>query len=93
MEIEPGVVECVVLYLIEEFSELISDLLLTSLLINQIDKVLFVVLSVSFLNVEFGCLVTFIEVLAYHNGRRPLHVWFHGPHKRDRATDLNVSCN
>jgi hypothetical protein len=51
MEVEPSVIEGIVLYLVEKFSELVAYLLLTSFLIDQVDKVLLIVLSVRLLNV------------------------------------------
>ena len=83
MEVEPGIVECVVLEFVEKFSKLVANLLLAAFFVDQVNKVLLIVLRVGLLNVKFGCLVTFIEVLADNYWGRPLHVWLHLPDKRN----------
>ena len=50
MEIEPGVIECAVLQFVEKFREFVADLLLTTLLVNQVNKVLLIVLRVGLLD-------------------------------------------
>ena len=50
MEIEPGVIECAVLQFVEKFRKFVADLLLTALLINQVNKVLLIVLRVGLLD-------------------------------------------
>ena len=50
MEIEPSVIECAVLQFVEKFCEFVADLLLTALLVNQVNKVLLIVLRVGLLD-------------------------------------------
>ena len=83
MEVEPGIVECVVLEFVKKLSKLVAYLLLAALFVDQVDEVLLVVLRVGLLNMKFGCLVTFVEVLADNYRGRPLHVWLHLPDKRN----------
>jgi len=77
VEVEPSVVECAVFDPFKELSELLTYLLLTALLINQIHKVLFVVLCTGFLDVKFGSLVALVKILTHDDWGRPRHCRLH----------------
>ena len=79
MEIEPHILDVRVVHLRDELSEFVSNALLTALLVDQVDKVLLLVLSVSLRDMLFCHLERSIHVWIHHDRRRPLQGGFHAP--------------
>ena len=79
VEIKPHVLDVRVVHLRDELSEFVSNALLTALLVDQVDKVLLLVLSVSLRYMLFCHLERSIHVWIHHDRRRPLQGGFHAP--------------
>jgi len=50
MKVEPSVIKCAVLQFVEKFRKFVANLLLAALLVNQVNKVLLIVLRVGLLD-------------------------------------------
>jgi len=95
MEVEPSVMEVRVnlLKLTEHISHFFTEAALTPFLVDQVDEVLAVVLTLCIFNVVLRCIVARLEIGVHDHRWRPQKVWLHRPLHWDGASDLSVSCN
>ena len=79
VEIKPYILDVRVIHLRDKLGELVTNALLTALLVDQVDKVLLLVLSVSLRDMLFCHLERSIHVWIHHNRRCPLQGGLHAP--------------
>ena len=90
MEIEPSVEHAFVLHLPQNLSHFLTNPLLATLLVNQVDEVLLLVLLTRFFHMQTCSLETEHVLRVDFDGWRPLHCWLHLPNQRNRATCLDM---
>ena len=92
MEVEPNVFDVRVLKALMHGGHLLSNAILASFFVYQVDPVLFRVISLGFLHVALSSLEALIKVVAYHYWRSPRQVGFHCPKHGYGSTNLKVRC-
>ena len=91
MEIEPDVFNLGVFELFPNLGHLVADSQLAALLVNQVDKVLLLVVCLSFRDVLFRSLERLIKIVGDSDRGRPGKVGLHLPKKRYGASDLQMT--
>ena len=90
MEVEPNVLDVWIVERLVNLSHLLADSKLAALFVYEVDKILLLIVVLSFLCVLQGCLERLIEVRINCHRWCPGHVWLHLPNQRDRAANLQV---
>ena len=79
MEVEPSVLYVRILKALPHHRHLLSDAILATFFVYQVDPVLFRVISLSFLHVALSSLEALIKVVSNYYRRCPCHCGLHSP--------------
>lgn len=91
VEIEPHVANIFVAQVLIKSSKLVTDALLRTFFVDQVDAHLLAVEVLLLTEVHLGSMTRIIEVLGDAHWRRPFEVWLHGPHERNGASRLHIT--
>ena len=90
MEVEPGVLNVRILEALMHHGHLLTNAILATLFVYQVDPVLLRVIGLGFLHVALSSLEAFVKVAAYDYWRSPSQRGLHCPKHGYRSTSLKV---